>query len=71
MNFIRTLFEKYKSKNQHNKEVEIGSTFYVKEKDGKLWILHNGYAVQEIEETLTAKEVVNILTNFRMTAIKY
>lgn len=71
MNFIKLLVEKQKSKTQHNKELEIGSTFYVKEKDGKLWILHNGYAIRELDPSLTVEDVVKILTMFRTTAIKY
>lgn len=71
MKFLKTLLEKQKSKTQHAKELDISSTFYVKEKDGKLWILHNGYAIRELDPSLTVEDVVKLLTMFRSTAIRY
>lgn len=71
MNFLKALLEKQKSRTQHNKELDISSTFYVKEKDGKLWILHNGYAIRELDPSLTVEDIVKLLNMFRATAIKY
>lgn len=71
MNFLRTLFEKQRCKKQHQKELGINATFYLRERDGSLWILHEGHAIQEISKDKTAEEIVQILNNYRSTAIKY
>ena len=71
MNFIKTLFAKQKLKHQQAKELDISSNFYIKEKDNYLWILHNGHAIQQISSDSTAEEIVNILNNYRKTAINY
>lgn len=71
MKFLKTFLENQKSKNQHNKELDISSTFYVKEKNNKLWILHNGYAIQELKPEQTVKDIVEILNNYKATAIRY
>lgn len=71
MKVLKTIIEKQKSKNQHNKEVEITSTFYIREKDEYLWILHNGHAIQRIDPEKTAEEIVDMLCKYRETAIKY
>lgn len=71
MKFLKLLLEKQKSRTQHNKELDISSTFYVKEKSDKLWILHNGYAIQELKPDQTVKEILEILSNYKETAIRY
>ena len=71
MEFIKTLIEKQKCRTQKQKEGEITSTFSVKAKDDKLWILHNGYAIKEIPGNMTADEIVAVLNEFKETAIKF
>lgn len=71
MKFLKTFLENQKFKTQHNKELDISSTFYVKEKNDKLWILHDGYAIQELKPEQTVKDIVEILNNYKETAIRY
>ena len=71
MKGLKSLFESQKARHQKAKEAEIGSTFGIKEKEGNLWILHGGYAIQKINKSQTAEEIVSILNNYRETAIQY
>lgn len=71
MNFIKAFFEKQRNKYKQSKESDIVYTFRIHEKDGSIWILHENHAILEIEGNKTATEIVEILENFRKTAIKY
>lgn len=71
MKGLKSIFESQKAKQQKAKEADISSKFYIKEKNSKLWIIHEGYAVLEIDKSKTAEEIVSILNQFRATAIKY
>lgn len=70
-NFLKNFLANQKAEKQRNKEKEISDTFDIRIKDNKLWVVHEGYAIREIEDTTTAQEVVELINNYRQTAIKY
>lgn len=71
MEFFKTLLEKQKQKTEREKNKEITSRFLVTAKDDKLWILHNGYAIKEIEGNKTADEIVEMLNTYKDTAVRF
>lgn len=70
-NYLKKFLADQKAKTQQNKETEISETFDIRIKDNKLWIVHSGYAVKEIEGNTTAQEIVELINNYRQTAIRY
>ena len=70
-NFVKKFIDAQKAEKQKNKETEISEQFDIRIKDNKLWIVHGGYAIREIEDNATASEVVQIINNYRQTAIRY
>lgn len=71
MDFLKNFLESQKARTQQNKEIEISEQFDIRIKDNKLWIVHGGYAIREIEDDATASKIVEHINNYRQTAIKY
>lgn len=70
-NFVKKFIDAQKAEKQKNKETEIYETFDIRIKNNKLWIVHEGYAIREIEDDATASQVVELINNYRQTAIRY
>lgn len=70
-NFLKKFLDAQKAEKQRNKETEISEQFDIRIKDSKLWIVHEGYAIREIEDGTSAQEIVQLINNYRQTAIKY
>lgn len=70
-NPFKDFIESQKAKTQISKEADIANTFDIAVKEDTLWIIHDGYGIKEIEPETTAREIVEILNNFKKTAIKY
>lgn len=71
MNYLKTFIENQKTQKRQHMESEISSTFNVAVKENKLWITHNHDGIKEIENSMTAEEIVAELNKFKNTAIKY
>lgn len=71
MDFIKNFLANQKAKTQQNKETEISETFDIRIKNDKLWIVHDGHAIREIEDETPAGDIVKLINNYRQTAIKF
>lgn len=71
MKLIRKWLNDYKAKTQLDKMEQIRSNFGIKERKGVIWILHNGYAVEEMPSNASAEKIASALEKARITALKY
>lgn len=64
-------FNYFENKNKTQKEELLKSEFSVTEREGKLWLLHQGVAFMSLNEKSNAKEIADTLNKVRQTAINY
>lgn len=56
----------------HNQRIrQIKEDFYVTEKDGKIWLMHCGIAIMQIENHVSAGNVASVLNHARNVAEEY
>lgn len=60
-----------KAQKDYEEEDEIVSRFQVKELGGELYLTCNGTTYQHLSPELTAKEIVDRLTEARLSALRY
>lgn len=70
-NYLKQYRQSRAKKRQEEKEQEVADMFNIAMKDDKLWITHNGYAIQEIDNDSTASEIVEEINRYRSTAQKF
>ena len=69
--FIRKVWHCCKAK-QIAKEIErLRDEFYIKEKNGTVWILHNGIAIEKIHPLSSSEDMLKLLENARRNAVSY
>lgn len=69
---LSELLRKRKEKEQIQKESEIKSRLYIKEKNGLIWLVCDGTAFYSINDAdCTAKEITDQLKRCREAAVRY
>lgn len=71
INFIKRWLEAFKEKNEVNERNMLRDSFKIKEKNGYLWITHNGTAIFKLEPYASSSEVIRILNETRVFAVEY
>lgn len=69
-NYIKQWWERTKAKNQADNISRLRDSFYLKEKNGNVWIMHNGDAVFKIPSFASSEETVAYLEESRGYAIE-
>lgn len=69
-NYIKQWWEQSQAKNQADKVSQLRESFYLKEKDGNVWIMHDGVAVFKIPAFASTEETVAYLEESRGYAIE-
>lgn len=70
-NFIKQWWEQSKAKNESEKVSQLRDSFYLKEKNGSVWIMHDGVAVNQLPPFASTEEIVVILEETRACAVEY
>lgn len=70
INYIKQWWEQSKAKSLSNQILEIRDSFYLKEKDGSVWIMHDGVAVFKVPSFASSEETVAYLEESRGYAIE-
>lgn len=70
-NYITQWWKQTKAKDRAYKVLKIRDSFYLKEKDGSVWILHDGVAVNQLPPFASTEEIVAILEETRTCAVEY
>lgn len=69
-NFIKQWWEQSKAKNESEKVSQLRDSFYLKEKNGSVWIMHDGVAVFKVPSFASSEETVAYLEESRGYAIE-
>lgn len=69
-NYIKQCWERAKEKNEADKISQLRDSFYLKEKNGNVWIMHDGVAVFKIPSFASSEETVAYLEESRGYAIE-
>lgn len=69
-NFIKKWWQTSKVKNQEDKIARLKDSFYLKEKNGSVWIMHEGVAVFKIPAFASSEETIAYLEESRGYAIE-
>lgn len=67
----RRIIDRQKEKNLKQQTESLRSGFKVKERGGKLWLLHNGVAFCEIPASSNATEIADQIETARIAAVQY
>ena len=71
MELLKKWLENIKARTVEQRVESIKDEFEVREKDGKMWILHQGVAFLELDGNCKASSIPESLNKARETAIKY
>lgn len=69
--FFKRLADKHKERTLAQRINEMRDGFRVKERGGKLWLLHNGVAFYEIPVIANADEIAHQIETARKAAVNY
>lgn len=69
--FFKKKIEMLKAAKKAAQVAEVESRYRITEKDGKLYITCNGFAIFEIQDDCNAKTIVESLAEVRKTALKF
>lgn len=69
-NYIKQWMERAKAKNEADKVSQLKDSFYLKEKNGNVWIMHDGVAIFKIPSFASSEETVAYLEESRGYAIE-
>lgn len=70
-NFFKNFFESRKVKHQQMMDMEENSAFNIVEKNGVIYIKAGHRAVQTINSTDTAEEIIDKLNNCRKSQLQF
>lgn len=70
-NYFSELQERKRKKHENADKEMVIRMFNVKESNGGLYVICDGIAVSKIEDTATAKEIVEIINNSRAAHLDY
>lgn len=68
---VKRAWTKHKEKSANNNISGIRSDFRVCEKNGKIYLLHNGYAFAAMQKDATATEIAEKLNAARDVAVEF
>lgn len=68
---INNFLESVKRKDRLAQIERLRNSFSIKERDGKLWIMHNEIAILKMETFSSTSEVVRILEETKDHAVEY
>lgn len=71
MNFIKNYIQNRRKKDEATKDARLKAEFEVTEKNGMLWLTHDGRAFARIEDGKTADEISRLLSEARIAAITF
>lgn len=71
MKKIKRWWIERKIRDRQIRKLEIMRQLEITEHNGKIWLMCNGIAVQEINPLASAKEIVTILATARKAAVEY
>lgn len=71
INLLRKWISSRKDKREEMAKLDLIRAIGIKEKDGKVWIISNGIAIQAIPDTASAQDIVKTLNNIRKAAIEF
>ncbi len=71
INLLRKWISSRKDKREELAKLDLIRAIGIKEKDGKVWVISNGIAIQAIPDTASAQDIVKTLDNIRKAAIEY
>lgn len=71
MNHLKRWWIERKLRNRQIRELDLMRQLRISERNGKIWIVCNGVAVNEIPTLSSAKDIVTILTAARKAAVEY
>lgn len=70
-NLIKKWWRSIKDKNLSDNIMRLKSDFYVKERNGSMWVMHNGDAIRKLPPSASSKEIIRILNETRSCAVEY
>ena len=69
-NYIKQWWEQFKAKNKSDNISRLRDSFHLKEKDGNVWVMHEGVAVFKVPTFESCDEAVAYLEESRGYAIE-
>lgn len=69
-NYIKQWWEQSKAQTQADNVAKLRDSFYLKEKNGSIWIMHEGVAVFKVPSFASSEETVAYLEETRGYAIE-
>ena len=70
-NYIKRWWEQSKAKTQADNITHLRNSFYLKEKNGSVWIMHDGVAIDKVYPCTSSDDVVKLLNEARNYAVEY
>lgn len=68
---INKLLQQQKEKNSQQRVKSLNEGFYVKERSGKIWLLHDGVAFKVVPPETTSTEIIALLQEARTAASQF
>lgn len=69
-NYLKQWWEQSKEKTQADNIAKLRDSFYLKEKNGNVWIMHDGVAIFKIPIFASSEEIVAYLEESRGYAVE-